>query len=124
VEASVIRPPVLDTRDRERYLALLDYPGGRGLAAAGAATFAGWTTGIEKRCLACSRQRIADDTRALLRLGRRRWREGLTTPPALRRRHATEAVESACPLALLQKVLAQRAIRAGGLTASRDLETI
>jgi len=124
VEASVIRPPDLDIRDRERYLALLDDTGGRESAAAGVTTFAGWTTGIEKRCLACSRQRIADDTRALLRLGRRRWRERLTTSPALRRQHAAEAVESACPLALLQKELVQRAIRAGGLTASRDVETI
>lgn len=117
-----IRPPELGGRDRERYLALLSDTAGQEAAAAGAATFEGWTTNIEERCLACSRQRIADDTRALLRLGRPRWRERLTASPDRRRQSAAAAVQAACPLALLQKELVRREIAAGGIAAGRDME--
>jgi glycosyltransferase involved in cell wall biosynthesis len=100
---SVIQPPVLTELDRQRYLTLLRDKFGPEAHKAGQEFFDHWQDSLENRCLACTRQRMGHDTRRLLALRqsapRKFWMRLLHTTDEETR----QAIESTCPLGLLQK---------------------
>jgi len=90
--------------ERETYLAALDRWGGGEARRIGEEVLAGWPATAEARCTACSRHRIAVDTRALTRLRpRRRWWRRLPWLPIPPEERMEEVVARECPLALLQR---------------------
>ncbi len=97
--APAIAFPRVDEADRQRYQSALGRALGAEAAIAGEHAWAGWRSSFESRCGACTRQRVAHDIRALISRRRPLRR---TIAKLMGRSSAGDAVEAACPLALLQ----------------------
>jgi glycosyltransferase involved in cell wall biosynthesis len=98
---TIVRP-ALSALDEDRYLNILGRHVSSESESLGRAALAGWAESATVRCTGCTRARLAEDTLRLMRLGRasRRWFGRFHAQPAVERR---QAIDSACPLGLLQK---------------------
>ncbi len=97
-----VSPPSFSSEDQARYLALLAGYAGQDAPSKGARVLEDWSESARERCGQCTRSRLAEDTRNLLRLRKAPFRliHRLRGSLPMAR---DAAIACACPLGLLQK---------------------
>lgn len=103
----LIIPPEVNSRDKERYLAFLYEKIGAAASEAGTALLTRWPDSIDQRCLSCTRKRVATDIRRLLSLKPFQLPGIGYKMVGKFKKKVQSAVESACPLGLLQKMMTE-----------------
>jgi glycosyltransferase involved in cell wall biosynthesis len=97
-----IAPPTFSREDQARYLELLARYAGREAPSKGELVLRDWSETASERCERCTRSRLAEDTRGLLRLSKAPYRIIHRLRGSLPTARDT-AIACACPLGLLQK---------------------